>query len=209
MPRLTRICLGCEEPLGKDQQLCGICFAESSTTQLLGSNVMAKLQFLVTDTLPSEVNFPVVESSQKFLKIASRASLLVMVRYSGNYLGGIAATHKLNKAGLYLHCYAVKIPTELILFLVVLILEASIKGGQEEIYMPPNLAASFKSFCVAKLTLSMAPDFIDVPTGKKLLLRNLNPMFCEQCEEILEADFNALVSGPQAEEWRAAFALKR
>ena len=89
-------------------------------------------------------------------------------------------------------------PVSLQLYLAVLIIEAAIRGGQEEVFIPPILAETLRSYCAKKLPLSCALVFSGT-IYRKIILRELDPQFCERCFESLEQDFNEFIQSPQCE----------
>jgi hypothetical protein len=196
MPKLKRICIACEEPMKNEDQLCAVCFVENAGTKLLGSSIMSKVQFLITDTVPKDFTLPKLKAVEQFLQTARTSKLLILLRYDSKYLGGIVAFRDQDQAGLYFKYVAAKLPLPLILFVSVLALGAAIKGGEQEVYIPTGLATLFEAFCKQRLSLEMAPKFLSTQQGfKNLILRDLDPMFCETCEEILENDFNEASKG--------------
>jgi hypothetical protein len=174
-----------------DDQLCAVCFVENTGTKLLGSSIMSKMQFLITDTMPKDFLLPQVKSAEQFMQMAAGSKLLILLRYDSKYLGGIVAFRGQDRAGLYFKYVAAKLPISLTLFILVLALGVAIKGGEQEVYIPTGLAQLFESFCKQRMSLDMLPKFMDSQQGfKNLILRDLDPMFCETCEELLESDFN-------------------
>jgi hypothetical protein len=196
MPKLKRFCVACQEPMTNDDQLCAVCFVENVGAKLLGSNIMSKMQFLITDTMPKDFLLPQMKSAEQFARVARDSKLLILLRYDSKYLGGIVAFRGQDQAGLYFKYAAARLPISLALFILVLSLGTAIKAGEQEVYIPIKLARLFEVFCKQRLSLDMMPKFMDSQEGfKNLILRDLDPMFCETCEELLERDFDEASKG--------------
>jgi hypothetical protein len=197
MPKLTRVCIGCEEPLRNGEQLCGLCFVQNTNTKLLGSCIMSKLQFLITDTAPKDLVFP-TGISPSLLEAVQASRLMILLRFDSKYLGGIVALRGKDPAALYLHYAAVPLPLSLMLFLLVLSLDVAIKGGEQEVYISIKLATLFEEYCKRHLSLDMIPKFLTTePRFKNLILRDLNVNFYEVCGSMLENEFNELTKSAE------------
>jgi len=199
MPKLSQFCVGCEEPLRDGEQLCGLCFVQNGSSKLLGCSIMTKLQFLITDTVPKDLgsNFP-DGVPPALLKVVMESKLMILLRYNGKYLGGIATSRGKDPAALYLHYAAVRLPLPLMLFLLVLALDVAIKGGEQEVYIPVKLATLFEEYCKRNLSFDMMPKFLTTePKFKNLILRDLNVKFYEVCGGMLENEFNELTKSAE------------
>lgn len=200
---LRKLCVACEAPLAEENGLCRMCFTQSSLQNYrLSCDFMTQLQFLITDAPPADLKQAIAgqpdKTTKAFVKLAQQAKVLVLLKYNSRYVGGLLGSRREGEAGLYLDYWGMPgLPSQLTMFLGALMIAAALKGEQEELIMPPQLAKYMLDYWNTHLPLLEVPEFLDAGKSKKLLLRTLDYKFVQDSMEAIQKEFNEFINDPQ------------